>query len=385
MRILNRIIPVLLIIILLTVYFLYERAKTTPNPNKITTSGYIEGHEVRVASLNGGRLLNINVSEGQEVEPGQLIAELDAEPLILKKAELQAALAASESQYAKLLNGPRAEEVQAAYQAYLSAESKVARLQEGYREEDIAPVRAQLEGAEASVTKAQSDFERMTYLYNEQVISRSEYEGAETAVSVAESKRDALVKQINQMETGTPKDEINAAQHQAKSLNEQYIALKQGARPEDIDSAAAELDRVRAGIAQVDEQINESKIYAPTKGYIRELPPRPGDVLPPGASVASLTEIGGLWVKVYIPAYRLGAIHLGQLGYIYPDAIPGEKIEASIMYISPQGEFTPRNIQTQQDRVLQVFEIKLTITNDDPRLKPGMGCEVVIPLDGHTG
>jgi HlyD family secretion protein len=375
----------LLIIILLTVYFLYEKAKTTPNPYKITTSGYIEGNGVRVASLNGGRLLKLDATEGQEVEAGQLIAELDAEPIILKRGELVAALAASEGQYNKLLNGPRAEEVQAAYQAYLAAESKVARLQEGYREEDIAPVRSQLEGAEAALTKARSDFERMTYLYKEQVISRSEYEGAETAVSLAESRRDALIDQIKQMETGTPKDEIAAAQHQAKSFNEQYLAVKRGARAEDIQSAAAELDRIKAGIAQVDEQINEAKVYAPVKGYIRELPPRPGDVLPPGASVASLIETGGLWVKVYIPAYRLGAVHLGQVGYIYPDALPGEKVEASITYISPQGEFTPRNIQTQQDRVLQVFEIKLTIANDDPKLKPGMGCEVVIPLDGRTG
>ncbi len=382
MLIVKRIIPIIIIVGLITAYFLYEKAKTTPNPYKIITSGYIEGHEVRLASLNGGRLLRLDVQEGDHAEAGQLLAEFETEQLEYKYAEMQASYDAAKSQYQKLVNGPRQDELDAAYQAYLAADSQYKRLLDGYRDEDIAPLRAELTGAESSLSKARSDFERMSFLYEQEVISKSQYESSQMAVDVAQSKYNALSDQIKQMEAGFPDEEIQGAKHQADSMLEKYQTLKQGAREEDIQSAEADLERIEAGIAQVNKQLSEAEVKSVTSGYIRDLPYRPGDVVPPGAPVATLVEAEELWVIIYAPAYRLASISLGQTGYLQPDALPGEQFEAKITYISPEGEFTPRNIQTREDRIEQVFKIKLTLTKNDPRLKPGMGCEVVIPLDG---
>ena len=280
-------------------------------PTTLQVSGTIETDEAHVASRYGGRVVKLFAAEGAVLQPGQLIVELDATELRARRDAAAAALA-------DLAAGARTNELIAARQSWEA-------------------VQAELEYATAEARRARE-------LFAEKNIAESELDSAR-------SRADALEKR-------------------AAAAKAQFDLLVEGARPERIAQA-------RAQLAELDAQLREMQITAPTASTLEVLNVKVGDVLPANREVATLLLTGHLWVRVFVPEPWLGRIQLGQHLELTTDAFPSEKLTGVIEQISRQAEFTPRNVQTNAERIKQVYGVKLRLT--DEKLRAGMYADVVFP------
>lgn len=171
------------------------------------------------------------------------------------------------------------------------------------------------------------------------------------------------------------RQQLDDASTKAETARQAYRELATGSRREDIQAASAELERQQNRLAYLVRQKEETVVQAPAEGVIETLDLRPGDLVGPNQPVATLIEPDQLWVRVYVPEPKLGLIHVGQRVDITVDTFPNKKFQGKIVEINNQGEYTPRNIQTQEQRMDQVFGVKVEI-QPSRELKPGMAATV---------
>jgi HlyD family secretion protein len=274
-------------------------------------SGTIEQDEVHVASRYGGRVAKTLAQEGDALQAGQLIAELDA-------PELRA---------------------QRDYTAALLAE-----LEHGPRTNEIAAARHEWEALTAQLVSARADADRARGLFANKTIAESEMQNVV-------SRADAL-------------------EQNAIAAKNRYELLVEGTRPE-------RLDQVRAQLAEIDTQLKEMRVTAPANCVLETLSVKVGDVLPPNREVATLLLPQRLWVRVYVPEIWLAKLQLGGKVTVRPDGDTRE-FTGTIEQINRQAEFTPRNVQTVDDRIRQVFGIKVRLPSDTI-LKAGMSVDAAFP------
>jgi HlyD family secretion protein len=224
--------------------------------------------------------------------------------------------------------------------------SQLAELQAGPRKEEIAAAKHDWEAREAEATQANHDAKRAEELFVQKTISQTEREQASTRAQTL--------------------DKSVAA---AKS---RYELLLAGTRPEKIAQATAQL-------AEVDVQIREMKISAPSDCVLEVLNVKPGDVVAPNREVATLLLPQHLWVRVYVPEPWLGHIQLGDKVRVKVDSDPGKEFEGMVEQLARQAEFTPRNVQTVGERIKQVFGVKIRLDNRQGNLRAGMAADVVFP------
>jgi multidrug resistance efflux pump len=153
--------------------------------------------------------------------------------------------------------------------------------------------------------------------------------------------------------------------------------LERGNRPEDIASARAALEREKSGLQYLRRQRGEAVVTAPSDGTIETMDLRPGDLVPANRPVATLLEPGQMWVRVYVPEPKVGLVHVGQEARFSVDTFPGRTFTGKVVDVSNQAEYTPRNVQTLDQRSEQVFGVKIQI-EPAPELKPGMAALVRI-------
>lgn len=211
------------------------------------------------------------------------------------------------------------------------------RARAGLREEERRQARIQWQAAE-------TDRKRFQSLYEQGVIGKREYD--------------------------------NAAVQAANSL-ESLKAAERGGRPEDIAAAQANLAREEQRLAYLERQKQELTVTAPADGLVEALDLRPGDLVGPNLPVAKILEPGQLWVRVYVPEPKLGLVTVGQPARLTVDTFPGRTFAGKVVEIRSQAEYTPRNVQTVDQRTDQVFGVKVEIT-PDPALKAGMAALVTL-------
>ena len=261
----------------------------------------------------GGRIEKLPHQEGDELQAGDVIAELDAQELIARR-ELAAA------QLEEMEHGPRPSEIEAALKDW--------------------------ESLKEQLVFAQADAKRAKSLLATHVLSASE---AEKTISTAE----ALAKS-------------------AEASRQRYELLREGTRPERIAQA-------RAQLADIDAQLKEMRIVSPGHSILEVLSVKVGDVLPANREVATLILSDHLWIRVYVPATWLGDLRLGQAAELRVDGIADKVFHGTVEQISREAEYTPRNVQTVEDRVRQVFGVKVRLENPDGALRAGMSGEVTFP------
>ncbi len=283
------------------------------NAGNSPTSGTIETDEAHVASRYGGRVLAIHANEGDTLQTGQVIVELDA-------AELKARRDQAAAMLAEMVAGPRKEEIQAAKDDWLAQQS--------------------------DLELARSDAKRALDLFEQKTISDTE---RDRAVSHAKSLEKSVA-----------------------AAKDRYDLLLAGTRQEEID-------RARAQVAELDAQLREMVVSAPTNCVLEVLSVKLGDVLPADHEVATLLFTEHLWMRIFVPESWLGRVKLGDKVIVRADPYPGRDFEGVIEQINRSAEFTPRNVQTADDRVKQVFGVKIRLKNEGEQLRAGMSAEVVLP------
>jgi HlyD family secretion protein len=301
----------------------------------VRATGYVEATEVRVAAEVGGRVLEVAVEEGARVEAGALIARIDPTDLQLALDRTRAERAQADAQLRLLQAGARPEEIRQA-DAQLSA-----------AEADVASARAELQSARA-------DLERFDALLAVNAGSRKQRDDAATRQEHGEAR-------------------VKAAEERARAARETLARLRAGARRQEIEAARARVATVDAQIATLDKQVGDATLNAPVGGVVTSRLIDPGEMVAPRTPVVVITDLDRAWANVYVDEPYVPRLTLGESVAVLTDA--GDRLTGVISFISPRAEFTPRNVQTADDRAKLVYRVKVMVNNREGILKPGMPVE----------
>jgi HlyD family secretion protein len=305
----------------------------------LRASGYVEATEVRVAPDVGGRVLALHVEEGDRVAPGARIAQLDTADveIVLRRAA--------------------AERDQALAQLRL--------VQAGARAEDIRHAQAQMESAQADVAAAdaelqaaEADLARFEALLASNAGSRKQRDDAAARRDVAAAR-------------------VTAARERARAAAETLARLRAGARPEEIAAARARVAALEAQIAEGRKRLADATVTSPVGGVVTSKLVDAGETVAPRTPLVVVTDLDRAWANVYVDEPVVPRLKLGQKVTLLTDA--GQRIDGTITYISPRAEFTPRNVQTAEERTRLVYRIKVSTDNREGILKAGMPVEAELP------
>ena len=358
-------------------YWRLQRPRT-----ELWMPGTVETQEVRLSSRVGGRVSKVLVSEGQTVEAGQEILEVEMPELDAQRKQLEAQIVAAKAVLQRLKDGPRKEEKAAAKADVAAAEARLERMRKGYRTEEKEQARKEEQAIVAELENARQELERERSLLNKGASTVQQYDAAVAKHSRLEAQSAAAAAKAEMMESGYRPEEVAEAVADLARFQANYDLLEAGTRQEEIDEAAAKIEQLQSQIDELDVKRRERKVIAPEKAVVEIISVRPGDIAAPNAPLVTVLRADDLWVKAYISEVDLGHIQLGKEVMVTIDTFPGKRFKGVVMYIASESEFTPRNVQTIDERRHQVFGFKVRV--DDPQgiFKSGMAAEVYLPLAG---
>ncbi len=316
-----------LFVICFIIFLASCKAENEKNP--ISASGTIEAVEVAVASKLGGQVEKILVGEGDQVKIGDTLAVIDSSSLEIQLRQAEAGIRLTEAQLELLLKGARAEDIRQAEEA--------------------------LNQAEANLSVAEEDWKRLRTLAEKESATQKQRDDAEARYKVAlaqnETARQALQK------------------------------AKQLVRPEEIKAARARLDQAVAARDLIKKSIADSVLLSPASGIVTYKIIEAGEFIIPGSPLLTVADLANVHLEIYLPEKELGRIRLGQSAEVKIDSYPDRVFTGKVIFISPEAEFTPKNVQTKEERVKLVFRVKIEVPNPGYILKPGMPADAVLRIE----
>jgi HlyD family secretion protein len=298
----------------------------TPKQQGIVASGTIEAAEVRISSKVGGEVLGLFVGEGDQVSTGQLLVQIDHASLDLQLQQAQAGVELAEAQLHLLAKGARPEDIQQAQEA--------------------------LTQAQENLRLAREDAERIRQLFASGSATQKQREDAEARYVVAQAQ-------------------FNSAQQALKKI--QNLA-----QPEEIQAARARLEQARIAVQLLQKNIQDTAVASPLTGLVTHKLVEAGELVSPGTTMLILSDLSRVELQVYVAEPELGAITLGQAVRVRIDGGPQTEFPGRINFISSEAEFTPKNIQTRDERVKLVYRVKVEVDNPQGILKPGMPADALL-------
>lgn len=367
----RRVIGFLLVATILIVGLLLSQHRTGP----LKVSGFIEADEIRLGSRVGGRVLAVRVEEGEAVQAGQILVELEPFDLLERRAEAQSVLDQKTATHQKLEEGFRPEEIAQAQARYDQVKASLLLLQNGPRKQEIEAAQAELNLALAEQTLAEDVYERTASLRKDGGASQDAIDRSTKERNVAKERVNAKRQQLDLLQEGTRSEEKAIAEARVRESEQAWELMKRGSRSQEIAESLAAMQAARNALAVIDKQLEELKVRAPTAGTIEAIDLQPGTIVSPNAPVISMVDRGRLWVRAYVPENQLD-LKLGDTLSVTVDSYPDQRFSGEISYISRQAEFTPGNVQTPEERSKQVFRIKVTLGTGHEQLRPGMAADV---------
>lgn len=296
---------------------------------RLVASGTVEATDAQLGFEIGGRLVRVVPREGEVVEVGQELAALDATELRARRDQATAQLAA--------------------------AEARLAELEAGTRPEEIAQAAAEAAAARELLADAGRDLERARTLVGGGALPREALDKAESAHAVAADR--------------------------LAQTEERLRLLRAGPRREQIAAQRALVEQGRAALATAEATLAKAELVASLAGVVTVRHREPGEIVAPGAAVLTVLDRDDRWVRIYVPEDRVGAVHLGAPASIRSDTYPEKEYRGEVVFVASEAEFTPKNVQTQEERVRLVYAVKVRIAGDAAfELKPGMPVDVTLEL-----
>lgn len=370
----RKFIPLAILAAVLIIGWLYWR-QTRVEP--LIVSGFIEADQIRVGSRVGGRVSEVLVAEGSRVEAGHPLFRIAPFDLTERLAQAEAELAARTAEHDRLHAGYRPEEVAQAKAQRDQAAANLEKLVAGPRPREIEIARENLKRARADLAFEESQFTRINDLYKQGQAGQTEYDRSVQTRASAQAAVAAAELQLALLEEGTRKEEIAEAQA-ALAAAEQELKLRvAGYRKEEVAQAKAQMDAAAAHAAAIRAQIAELTVASPCTCVVEAIELQPGDLVAANAPAVSLLDPTHMWVRSYVPETRLGQVKLEQRVPIRVNSYPGRLFAARVTFIAQQAEFSPRNIQTPEERSRQVFRIKATLEEGHNELRVGMPADVL--------
>ena len=309
--------------------------------NSLRVSGHVEATEVHVAPEVGGRVLELRVGEGDRVNRGDVVARLDTRDTELQIQRARADRAAALAQLRLLEAGARVEDIRQA-------------------QAEVGAAEAEFMAFEAELKSAQLDLDRFEALLKANAGSQKQRDDAKARVDVV-------------------RERLRGAQDRARGAREVLARLKQGSRPEEIDAGRARVAAADAQIAVLEKAMADAQIVAPVSGVVTQKLVEAGEIVMRGAPLVVVTDLDNAWANLFVPEPMVPRVKLGQPAKVVTDA-GGEGLQGKVTFVSPKAEFTPRNVQTAEERSKLVYRIKVSVDNRAGILKPGMPVDAELAL-----
>jgi len=324
------IIAVALVAVGAAAFLAYRQARPAPGDSRsiIRVSGNLEVTDADLSFKVPGRVETRAVAEGERVKTGQVVARIESKEFREEVALRRAGVGV--------------------------AQAVLAELEAGTRPEEIAQAEATLAWAEAEAERARLEYARQKDLRDQKVATDREYEVAETTWKTAQAK--------------------------VREANQRLALLRKGPRAEQIAQARARLEQARQALALAETQLQEATLCSPLSGLVLSQNIEPGEYVAPGTAVITVGDLEHPWLRAYINETDLGRVKVGQPVTVTTDTYPGKTYDGRVTFISAQAEFTPKNVQTRQERVKLVYRIKVALANPQMELKPGMPADADIQV-----
>jgi HlyD family secretion protein len=364
------------ILVLGTGYALWDFAAPK---DALIISGIIEADDIHVGSKVGGRVLKVVAKEGQTVKEGETLVLLEPREFDASLAEAQATFRQVEAKYSLLTAGFRQEEIEQADAAAKQAQAELDQLVSGPRRQVIDQAAADWMAAKAQVENARKFLKRMEDLSQRELIAKQEYDDAQVKAGETEHRMKSARERYDLLLAGTRQEEIERARQRVAETHAKLRHLRGGYRKEEIAQAKSEMEAARARVDLIRAQLYETVIRAPVDALVESLDLERGDLVAAGKPVVTLLRTGSLWVRAYLPEARLGLARAGLKVAVRVDSFPDRDFTGVIRRIHRQGEIAPRNLQSREERLLQVFQTEVVIDDPDHELRPGMNADVAIP------
>jgi multidrug resistance efflux pump len=365
----RRFVPFVLIATVLVVYLGYRFYKSTL---PFEWSGTVEARTITVGSRAGGRVKEVLLREGARVTAGQPLLTLEVGDLEAQRLTAQAELDQASANLDKTQRGARPEEIAEAKARAATATAALQEQRAGARHEQIDAAKARRVAAQVAVDKAEIDVGRVRKLAATGAVSQADADVAETAVRSAHAQLDAANSELEELQNGTRREDIAQAAARAAEANASAKLVEIGARAEDIRAAQARVDSARGRLEQIKVLIDELTVKAPRDARVEVLDLRPGDILAANAAAATLLEDDQLYVRIYIPETQIGRVQLGATVPVTVDSFPDRSFAGVVEHINDVGEYSPRNLQTADERADQVFAARIGLKEGRDVLRAGM-------------
>jgi HlyD family secretion protein len=305
--------------------------RQSSHPDDLFFSGTIEATEAHLSFQTPGRVAAVYVQEGQDVRQNALVAELD-------RAEYQARVEQAKANLERARQAKKqAEVVFATYSKTLPAE--------------VSRARAGVKTAQDQLADARKNYRRYEALFRQEVVTEKEHDAMKLAYDVAQSRL-AEAESLLELALG--------------NLSKIDVARQ------DIETAAAQAAQARAVLEQAEIQLGYTRLTSPIGGVIISRSIEPGETVNAGREVLSVADLTRVELKIFVPETQIGKVKPGQPAEVKIDSLPDKIFTGTVAFISPEGEFTPKIIQTQKERVKLVYRVKISIDNPRRELKAGM-------------
>jgi HlyD family secretion protein len=314
------------------------------NGRVIEATGTVEMTEITVSTKVGGAVVRVQADEGRELQKDDLLAELDHDQLDAQITAARANLEVARLRYQKTSD------------ALSLSQGDHANPGQGTRETQIKISQNNLDVAAANLDSAETDFKRTEQLYRDQLISQSQYDQALTRKKVASAQYEAAKNQLDLAKSSPNADDIDLTNKQS----------------------AAQIKQAEANLTLLETQLKDVKIYAPVAGTLSARMVEMGEIVTPGMPLFVILDYAKPWVKIYLPLPEMERVTLNQKATITMDADPKKEYPGRVSFISQEAEFTPKNYQTKEERIKQVYAIKIELDNSSKVFKAGMPVDVRI-------
>ena len=386
----------------------------------LVASGSIEGVEVAIVSEFGGRIEAIYAGEGDEVEAGQALVQLDTSLLEAQLAQARAAVSAAEANLANVRAGSHPAEVLAAeaavqqataqreaartawegVQAVLDNPQEIdAQITQAQGQVDLAQTRIEQAKAQIAAAEVERDQyrargsmqEKYLYQVGEYQVqaaqaaleaARAERKGARRTLQALRALRDrplAILSQLHQAE-----GQYNLAAAGVGVANAALAEVKAGPRPEEVAVAEAQVEQARAAVGALETQIEMMRLEAPIGGVVTSRSSQPGEAVVAGITLLTVANLDEVRLTIYVPEDELNFVYLGQVVEVTVDSYPGRVFTGTVSFIAQEAEFTPKNVQTEKERVNMVFAVRVRLPNPGYLLKPGMPADATLRVRARS-
>lgn len=386
-------ILLILVVAVIVAIVAYSRGWFTSAPaNRIAFSGNIEMTEVKVAFRIPGRIVELSLKEGDQVKAGTVVARLDSAQLQSQKQRVEAAKSSSKARLDQVNTSIdlQAETVEGQIEQrraeVRSAQAQLDELLAGSRKQDVEQARAAADRARTEYQNAERDWRRAETLFRDEDISATAHDQSKTRFDAAAAALRQAEERLSLVQEGPRPETIEAARAQLGRA-QAGLRLAEASRLEvkrtrqEREARLADIEQVQAELGVVEAQLNDSVAVAPTDGVVLVKSAELGEVVAAGSTVLTLGDVDHPWLRGYVGEADLGRVKLGMPVRITTDSFPGKVYQGKISFIASEAEFTPKQIQTREERVKLVYRIKVDVENPNHELKSNMPADAVIVLE----